>query len=61
MSEEEMASEIKEFITKKFTPNKQYIFISYSHKDRKQVMQKVLSWVREGQNLTMNLDFENPF
>ena len=48
MSEEEMASEIKEFITKKFTPNKQYIFISYSHKDRKQVMQKVLSWVREG-------------
>lgn len=59
MSEEEMASEIKEFITKKFTPNKQYIFISYSHKDRKQVMQKVLSWVREGYNLTMDLDFEN--
>ena len=59
MSEEEMASEIKEFITKKFTPNKQYIFISYSHKDRKQVMQKVLSWVREGYNLIMDLDFEN--
>lgn len=59
MTEQELEEEIKEFIQHKFNNNKPYIFVSYSHKDKIKVMQKVLEWIRQGYNLIMDLDFEN--
>ena len=59
MTEQELEEEIKEFIQHKFNNSKPYIFVSYSHKDKIKVMQKVLEWIRQGYNLIMDLDFEN--
>lgn len=35
-----------------------YAFISYSHRDREQVYPLVLSWMRAGYNIYIDLDFE---
>lgn len=61
MTSQEIENEIKEFITndKGFDSNKSYIFVSYSHKDKEEVMRKVLEWIRQGYNVIMDLDFEN--
>lgn len=55
MTEQELEEEIKEFIQHKFNNNKPYIFVSYSHKDKIKVMQKVLEWIRQGYNLIMDV------
>lgn len=61
MTSQEIENEIKEFITndKGFDASKSYIFVSYSHKDKEEVMRKVLEWIRQGYNVIMDLDFEN--
>ena len=59
MAIEEIRKEIYEFETEKFNKNRNYIFISYSHKDKDVVYPKVLEWIRQGYNVYIDVDFEN--
>ncbi len=55
MTIDEMAAEIRSY---EFRRDKGYAFISYSHRDREQVYPLVLSWLRAGYNIYIDLDFE---
>lgn len=56
MTVEEMRAEMR---TYKLRESEKYIFISYSHMDSLPVYRKVLSWMREGYNIYIDLDFSN--
>ncbi len=55
MSVEEMAAEIRSY---PFERDRGYAFVSYSHRDRALVYPLVLSWLRAGFNIYIDLDFE---
>ncbi len=62
MSVEEMDSEIRAYLqpeTGSFDKEENYVFVSYSHDDREKVYRKVLSWIRAGYNVYLDLDFDN--
>ena len=56
MSLEELKKEIKEYPCQK---DRRYVFVSYSHLDAEIVYRQVLSWLREGYNIYIDMDFEN--
>ena len=55
----EMEAEIKAFEAEKFDQEENYVFISYSHKDKEFVARTVLGWIRNGYNVYIDYDFEN--
>lgn len=55
MTGAEMAAEIRSY---PFQRDRGYAFISYSHRDRELVYPLVLSWLRAGYNIYIDLDFE---
>lgn len=55
----EMEAEIKAFEADKFDSEENYVFISYSHKDKEFVARTVLGWIRNGYNVYIDYDFEN--
>lgn len=59
MNLDELKSEIKAFIDTRFNRDENYIFVSYSHYDQKDVLRKVVEWIRAGFNVYIDLDFEN--
>ena len=56
MTIKEIEDEIK---MAKFDANENYVFVSYSHMDYKQVYPMVLRWIRKGYNIYLDVDFEN--
>lgn len=58
MSIDEIQLEMKGYM-QNFDPEENYVFISYAHKDCSVVYPAVLSWMREGYNIYLDLDFEN--
>lgn len=52
---DEIAAEIREY---EFQRDRGYAFVSYSHRDREVVYPLVLSWLRAGYNIYIDLDFE---
>jgi len=52
---EEMAAEMR---TYEFQKERGYAFVSYSHQDRDKVYPLVLTWLRAGWNIYIDLDFE---
>lgn len=55
MTLEEITAEMRGYECRK---DRGYAFISYSHRDREQVYPLVLSWMRAGYNIYIDLDFE---
>lgn len=55
MTTDEIAAEIRGY---EYQPEHGYAFISYSHIDRERVYPVVLSWMRAGYNIYIDLDFE---
>lgn len=55
MTADEMAAEMRGYVCQR---DRGYAFISYSHRDRALVYPLVLSWMRAGYNIYIDLDFE---
>lgn len=55
MTMEEITAEMRSYDCRK---DRGYAFISYSHRDREQIYPLVLTWMRAGYNLYIDLDFE---
>lgn len=55
MTADEIAAEMRGYVCQK---DRGYAFISYSHRDRELVYPLVLSWMRAGYNIYIDLDFE---
>ncbi len=57
MELKEMRDEISKYFDR-YKEDEPFVFISYSHRDCKEVYRKVLQWMREGYNIFLDLDFE---